>query len=69
MKAMLHGEYLDTYRGKTKEGKPYVYSTVYSNGDVIRLYGADLSTNSKFAPVEIPVNIFGKDISVRLFTE
>lgn len=66
MKAVLHGDYLDTFKGKTKDGKPYVYSVVYSNGDSVRLYGVDLSNNTKYSSVEIPVNIYGKEISVRL---
>ena len=65
MKAILQGDYLDTFKGKTKDGKPYVYSVVYSNGDSVRLYGVDLSGNAKYSPVEIPVNIYGKEMSVR----
>lgn len=69
MQAMLYGEYLDTFKGKDKNGKPYVWSTVYSNGDMVRLYGVDLSTNQKFTSVEIPVNIYGKELSVRAVKE
>ena len=65
MQAILHGEYLDTFKGKDKNGKPYVWSTLYSNGDMVRLYGVDLSVHDKFTPIDIPVNIYGKELSVR----
>lgn len=67
MKAVITGNFLGTQKGKSKDGKEYCYTDIYSGNSSVRVFGLDCSSREieQFANIDVLVDIFGKDVSVR----
>ena len=69
MKVAITGIYLGTKSGKTKEGKEWICSDIYSDGQTVKIYGLDLSKSGKKPltdTVTVPCDLYGQNITVRL---
>lgn len=71
MKAVITGNFLGTQKGKSKDGKEYCFTDIYCGNSSVRVFGLDCSTKNfeQFAIIDVLVDIFGKDVSVRAVKE
>ena len=67
MKAVITGNFLGSHKGKSKDGKEYCYTDIYCGNSSVRVFGFDCSSSKveQFATIDVLVDIFGKDISVK----